>query len=72
MRRSLTHIDDQNTDDVAGAENEDEPLELDELLREFSPEESVIDRMLLYHITGRELDECMSKWRRDQQPSYAD
>ena len=72
MRRSMTHIDDQDTDDVAGAENEDEPMDLDEPPREFCPETSLIDRMLFYHITGRELDECMSKWRRDPLPSYAD
>ena len=63
MRRSMTQVDDQNVEDMARAQNGDQdpqPIEIDELLREFKPEESFIDRMLLYQITGRELNECMS------------
>ena len=63
MRRSMTQVDDQNVDDMARAQNGNEnspPIEINELLRDFKPEESFIDRMLLYQITGRELNECMS------------
>ena len=60
------NVDDDKSDKVhpeklliapatADAEGMDEPLiELEELLSEFSPEESYIDRMILYHITGIE------------------
>ena len=57
---------------MVGAEDgeKDSPLiELEELLTDFNPEESFIDRMLLYQITGRELNECMSQWRRHPQPA---
>lgn len=44
----------------------EDSMQVDELLKDFQPEESLIDRMLLYQITGKELDECMLNWRRDQ------
>ena len=53
-------------------------MELEELLEEFCPggEEGIgessgsnnlVDAMLLYQITGREVDNCMSKWQRREQ-----
>ena len=60
---------------MAQAEDGDKdspPIELDELLRDFNPEESFIDRMLLYQVTGRELNQCMSQWRRNPHPPVDD
>ena len=45
--------------------NETEKLaKLTRLLREFNPQESKIDRLLLYQITGTELDDCMNPWKK--------
>ena len=44
--------------------NETEKLaKLNGLLREFNPQESKIDRLLLYQITGTEIDDCMNPWK---------
>ena len=42
-----------------------EVMELSELLGDFNPGEgNQIDSMLLYLITGREIDSCMRDWRK--------
>ena len=63
MRNHMTQVNDDVQADSQQDADEVALIEVDELLREFRPEESLIDRMLLYQITGRELDECMVNWR---------
>ena len=39
---------------------------MNELLDKFCPESEFIDRMILYQITGEEMENCMSDWRQQQ------
>ena len=64
---SLDHLktgDVSQEQDIFGAEIE--VMEILELLRHFNPGEgNRIDSMLLYEITGREIDSCMKDWKKD-------
>ena len=40
----------------------DSELELEELMRNFSPEDNRTDKVLLYMLTGRNLDNVMKDW----------
>ena len=64
---SVTQVEPRLEDDQAEEVEEygdGDIVELSELLENFKPENNLIDRMLLYQITGRELDQCMQNWRR--------
>ena len=69
------------TETCQGEEIADE-MELEELLEEFCPggEEGIgessgssnlVNAMILYQITGREVDNCMSRWQRRVQTTTA-
>ena len=58
--RKATQISSLDSGDV-----NDEVLELEELLGDFHPGRgNQIDSMLLFLITGREIDQCMKNWRK--------
>ena len=57
--RSMTQVGPNLDNDQAeevGEYGDGDIVELSELLENFKPEQNHIDRMLLYQITGRELD----------------
>ena len=43
-------------------------LELDELMADFNPYDDRIDKILLYMLTGRNLDNVMKDWIREDDP----
>ena len=59
LMRSMTQVgpslDNDQTEEV-GEYGDGDIVELTELLENFKPEQNHIDRMLLYQITGKELD----------------
>ena len=71
--RSMTQVgpslDNDQTEEV-GEYGDGDIVELSELLENFKPEQNHIDRMLLYQITGKELDQCMQNWRKPQYEAF--
>ena len=64
---SLQAAEDSKIEDTVGKSN----LELDDLMRGFEPGSDRTDRVMLYLLTGRNMDNVMEEWLDDEQDHNA-